>query len=333
VTAARAARGELQLEPTMSATPDLVLLGNLLVDDIVMRDGRTLMGEAGGAMLYAALAARLWDVRVALVTIAGSDYPARALEALAARGVDLEGVRAFGRPGVRTWLLYEPRVRRVIHHLEAPSHLEVSPTLEDIPAAYAAARAFHLAPMPIERQRELAAGIASGTTGASAPGVAELAPPFVSVDPHEPLTDGSFPAWRSVLDHADAFFPGEDEMGLPPHLDPRSLFGPGGAFPRLRFLALKRGAGGGTLLDRASGDARPWSAPRSPVVDATGAGDAFAGGFLAGWLTHADAGLAIQQGVVSASFAIEDWGSRGLMGATPEAARRRQHEWFGRPRP
>ena len=34
-------------------TPDLVVLGNLLVDDIVFADGRTRMGEAGGATLYA----------------------------------------------------------------------------------------------------------------------------------------------------------------------------------------------------------------------------------------------------------------------------------------
>ena len=45
-------------------TPDLVLLGNLLVDDVVFADGSTRMGQAGGAMLYAALAASLWGVRV-----------------------------------------------------------------------------------------------------------------------------------------------------------------------------------------------------------------------------------------------------------------------------
>ena len=41
-------------------TPDLVVLGNLLVDDLVFQDGRTRMGEPGGAVLYAALGAALW---------------------------------------------------------------------------------------------------------------------------------------------------------------------------------------------------------------------------------------------------------------------------------
>ena len=39
--------------------PDLVVLGNLLVDDVVFPDGRTRMGEAGGATLYASLGAAL----------------------------------------------------------------------------------------------------------------------------------------------------------------------------------------------------------------------------------------------------------------------------------
>src|SRR4051794_22811962 len=115
-----------------TAGPDLVLFGNLLVDDIVFEDGRTLMGEAGGAILHAALAAQLWGTRVALVSIAGSDYPRVILDALERRGIDLSGVKQFGRPGGRAWLLHEPGVRRVIHHLDCPSHESISPTISDI---------------------------------------------------------------------------------------------------------------------------------------------------------------------------------------------------------
>ena len=37
----------------------------------------------------------------------------------------------------------------------------------------------------------------------------------------------------------------------------------------------------------------------------------------------------IEQGIVAASFAIEDWGARGLLAATPEQAHARWQEWFG----
>ena len=41
-------------------TPSIVLLGNLLVDDVVLGDGTTRMGQPGGALLYGALGAALW---------------------------------------------------------------------------------------------------------------------------------------------------------------------------------------------------------------------------------------------------------------------------------
>src|SRR5262245_16925800 len=90
---------------SMLEAPDLVFLGNLIVDDMVFTDGRTRFGQAGGAMLYATLGASVWGVTVAVVAPVGSDYPRETLEALKARGVDLSGLRPLGRPGLRHWLL------------------------------------------------------------------------------------------------------------------------------------------------------------------------------------------------------------------------------------
>src|SRR5688572_16234130 len=110
------------------------------------------MGEPGGATLYASLAAALWGVRTGLVSMRGAHYPSWALDALQARGVDLGGVHTIEGAGLRTWLLYEGRRRRVVHHLDGPTHEQVSPTLQHVPEAWHAARAFHLAPMPFEIQ-------------------------------------------------------------------------------------------------------------------------------------------------------------------------------------
>ena len=77
----------------ISHSPELVVLGNLLVDDIVLQDGTTLMGEPGGAVLHVALAASLWGTRVGLVSIAGDNYSRATLQALAERGIDLAGIR------------------------------------------------------------------------------------------------------------------------------------------------------------------------------------------------------------------------------------------------
>jgi len=299
-----------------AAAPDVVLLGNLLVDDIVLRDGRTLMGEPGGAVLHAALASALWEAKVGICSVTGTDYPAEALATLAARGVDLSGVRRLDRTGGRAWLLYEPAVRRTVHHLDCPSHADVSPTLSDVPAAWLAARVFHLAPMPLTRQLDLAHGLA--------PAAGEKR--LVSLDPFELVRDGTLAAWRDVLTHLDLFFVSEDEWRLTG--DVEDVFLTSLAGPRLRHVALKRAANGGRLLDLHARESRTWRSRSRRVVDATGAGDAFAGGFLAGVVTHGDVTRFVEQGIVSASFAIEDWGARGLMAATPDHAAHRHAEWF-----
>ena len=303
-------------EPGARRGVELVVIGNLLVDDIVYPDGRTRMGEAGGAALYLALAARLWGTRVGVSSLQGDDYPVAALAALAERGVDLAGVRALGRNGVRTWLLYEERVRRVIHRLGGPTHEAVSPAPGDLPAAYLGARAFHLAPMPIARQRELIEFLSPRRDAA------------LSVDPHEPVTEASLPAWRELLAHVDVFWPSDDELRLD-HADddPRGTLRrlAGG---RLRLIAWKRGREGGLLYDAKSDVFIEWPPVPRLTGDPTGAGDAFAGGFLAGLLAGADLEGALDRAMVATSFALEDFGARGLLAATPELAERRLDEWF-----
>jgi hypothetical protein len=48
----------------------------------------------------------------------------------------------------------------------------------------------------------------------------------------------------------------------------------------------------------------------------------------AGLVTHGDVGRSIERGIVSASLAIEAWGARGLMVASPAAAEDRRARWF-----
>jgi sugar/nucleoside kinase (ribokinase family) len=296
---------------------DLVCAGNLLVDDVVCPDGRTHMGEAGGAMLYTALGANLWNARVGIVSVAGSDYPLGTLAALEARGVDLGGVRKLGRPGVRTWLLYEKAGRRELHQLERPSHVEVSPRPDGVPDAYRSARALHLSPMPLECQRAFVHRWA-GRSGT-----------LISLDPHEPVREQNLDLWLEVLEHVDAFFAGEDELRLEGVAeDPRAALGRL-ARGRTKLVAFKRGAAGGLLYDRAGRRFIEWSGHPAPVADSTGAGDAFAGGFLAGLLAGSNLETALQQGAVSASFATDDWGAHALLAATSDQAERRRVAWFG----
>jgi sugar/nucleoside kinase (ribokinase family) len=310
-------------------TPDLVLLGNLLVDDVVFADGRTRMGEPGGAMLYAALAASLWGVRTGCVSLLGADYPGAALQALRDRDVALDGVHPLGRNGVRTWLLYEGAVRRVIHRLGCPSHEAVSPEPAHVPAAWRTARAFHLAPMPIETQSALVRAIRDWESPER--------PAHISLDPHLPVTPESLEQYRTLLADVDAFFPSDDEVLLnSPAREPAATLA-SLCTGRLRFVAWKRGAAGGTLLDARTKRAHTWLARAGRVEDPTGAGDAFMAGFVSAQLERQDAEgndlghdsveRALRRGVVTASFAIEGWGADGLLAATSETAQARLAAW------
>jgi sugar/nucleoside kinase (ribokinase family) len=289
-------------------TPSLVLLGNLLVDDVVLPDGNTRMGQPGGAIMYGALGAAIWGTSVGLVSLAGTDYPTTMLDALEKRGVDLAGVHRLDGPGVRTWLLYEGRLRRLVHRLGCPTHEQVSPGPEHIPRTWSSAPAYHLSPMPFSVQRRSLASLATTPDR------------FVSVDPHLPVTEETLGEWRQVLADADAFFPAEDELLLeganvePERVLPRLVAG------RLRFVVFKQAARGGILYDAREDRFHRWSARATKVIDPTGAGDAFAAGFLSAHLEGLPVTACLDRGAVSASFAIEGLGPAALLEATVGAS-------------
>jgi sugar/nucleoside kinase (ribokinase family) len=302
---------------TATVVPSIVLLGNLLVDDVVLADGTSRMAQPGGALLYGALGATVWNSRPGLVSVLGSDYPTPVLDTLQQRGVDLSGVHRLDCPGVRTWLLYEGEVRRLIHRLGCLTHEEVSPRPELIPTGWCAAPAFHLAPMPFAVQRELLTAIRGQTSA------------FASIDPHHPVTEESLHDWRELLAHADAFLPGEDELLLEgAHEDPRQAL-PRLANGRLRFVVLKQGAKGGILYDAHDNRFYAWLARTAAVVDQTGAGDAFSVGLVLARLEGLPIEACLRRAVVTASFAIADWGPDGLLAATRADAEARLREWYG----
>jgi sugar/nucleoside kinase (ribokinase family) len=297
--------------------PSIVLLGNLLVDDVVFADGTTRMGQPGGALLYGALGATVWESRPGLVSVLGDDYPAHVLEKLKQRGVDLTGVQPLGRPGVRTWLLYEGNVRRLVHRLGCPTHEEVSPGPALIPSGWSTARAFHLAPMPFDVQRTLLTALRAHR------------PSFVSIDPHLPVTEETLPEWRDALADADAFLPGEDELLLEgAHANPHRAL-PRLVNGRLRFVVFKRGPKGGILYDAHDDRFYNWDARAATVVDQTGAGDAFGVGLVLAHLEGFPIEACLQRAVVTASFAVADWGPEALLTATRAEAEARLRQWYG----
>lgn len=62
--------------------------------------------------------------------------------------------------------------------------------------------------------------------------------------------------------------------------------------------------------------------PKIKVVDATGAGDAFAASFLSGLLRTGDIAFAIKLGIVNSSSVLSNYGAKNILLSYPEALRR-----------
>jgi sugar/nucleoside kinase (ribokinase family) len=281
------------------SAPDLVLVGNLLVDDLVYDDGTTRMGRPGGALLHAALAASAWKSSVGLVSIVGTDYPKESLELLRHRGVSLEGLVHLPGPGVRVWLLYENGARRMIPRLGRPSHEDVSPLPAHVPKAFYEAKAMHVAPMPRTRQEAVIAALGD---------VSRL----TSVDPCDLVDDSQLPAMRALLTHADVLFVSDDELSLEDA--PRALASL--VHGRTRYVEHRRGREGGVVYE-AFGRTRTWSAHPAKEVEPTGAGDVFAAAFMASLAHGSTLDDAIARGAATASFAVEGVGSDALLTVEP----------------
>jgi ribokinase len=127
---------------------------------------------------------------------------------------------------------------------------------------------------------------------------------------------------RPLLEAVDAILPGAEDIARRGRAhDPVTI---ARRFIRLgaRSVVLKLGSAGSLVL---AADGSAWQVPALPValVDPTGAGDAFCGGFLAGLVATGDPLAAAGWGSASASFAIEARGPRLVPVDRPEAIRRR----------
>ncbi len=312
--------------------PELVVFGCLTLDSIVAADGTLMPQRSGGNALYTALGARVWSDHVGVVSHYGAGYPEAAVDMLRTLGVDTAGVRrrdaehrrvvafAYAPDGSRT-RAFPPELRARIPEADRARFTDSSllpdadaswkafaPGPADVPDAWwRTVRGIHCAFMPVLRHREIAAEVRKQ------PGPAiwlQVDSPWS--DAVDPATDHVTPLLRDL----DALLPSEADAeafapGVPAADTALALCGRG-----TRFVVLKLGSAGCRVYEPAHGLMAEVPVVDVPVVDPTGAGDAFCAGFLAGMLASGDPVAAARHGTVSASFAVEANGLDGLRRAT-----------------
>lgn len=282
----------------------------IILDDVIFPDGRSAMGRPGGGGLYAVSGMRLWQEHVVIYAAVGPDFDASSLQEI---GLDGRGLIVNERPTPRAWQLFEhdgtrtqiPRVTRGDWNAQLVEIVQAEPVDPDIRWAHFLGRGSEI---ELPRVRQLHAA-----------GILLSAEPIVGED----ITPAELGIIQECLAYFTIFSPGESELRhlvgdrpVQDQLRELAQFGP-------RFINLRQGAKGSLVYD--SEVDQFWQVPAAPaqVVDVTGAGNAYCGGFLTGWVSSGSLVQAAAQASVSAAMTIEQIGPRPLRPETMAEAQAR----------
>lgn len=326
-------------------TPTFAIAGKLTREYLLPPTGSPRLDLPGGNLLYAIGGLVVWNNSIGLISKINADYPREWLDDLKERGFDINGVYSdpeSHRADLRSFIAYtdvnERSTSNAVSHfarrgMTFPKSLlgyqpqddtvkdlhetdPLSPVALHVPKEYRDIEFVHLCPFDFTSQSQMVNLFKGGSNQT------------LSLDPAPGYMKPAF--WRDlrvVLQGVKVFLPSEDEM--------RALFwgeshdlwemaqrvsehGP-------RIIVIKRGAQGQLVYDA---DAKKrYEIPAYParLADPTGAGDAFCGGFLAGFQRTNDPKEAALYGNVSASLKIEGIGPFATLDAMPGLAEARLH--------
>jgi sugar/nucleoside kinase (ribokinase family) len=306
-------------------SPRFLVAGQLRRNYVILPDGTARLDVPGGNALFAAVGLTVWepDPPVGLVARIGEDYPQEWLESIRQHGLDIRGVHVLPEAvDVRSFLAYQDRNTRsdeepVVHfarlgmafpkallgYRNPASALDSRTRLlpyslrqGDIPADFMDASAAHLCSLDYLTHSVLPAILrqAEFTT--------------VTLDPSQGYMNPTY--WDDVpalITGLTAFLPAEEEVRSLFHGRSTDLWEMAEALSAYgcEIIVIKCGERGQLLYDAASRSR--WEVPPYParVVDPIGAGDAFCGGFLAGYRRSFDPLQAVLHGNISASLVVE----------------------------
>ena len=131
----------------------------------------------------------------------------------------------------------------------------------------------------------------------------ELGIPFF-YDPSQQIVRLDADALRAGVKHCDALFVNDYEFGL---VEKTTGLGTAEILQHAQFVIITRGEHGADLYTR-QGEMHIPAVPPSQIVDPTGVGDAFRGGFLAGYSRQWSLELCSQMGALAATYCLEQAG-------------------------
>ncbi len=301
-----------QKHVTPSDAQPILIVGSVAFDSVETPHGRADMA-LGGSASYAGIAASYF-ARPRVVGIVGLDFEDHHMRKLSGHGIDVGGIeRADGKTFHWKGRYHENMKERDTLETSLNVFQHFDPA---IPAAYRDTPYVFLG--NIDPQLQLS--VLDQSRGAT----------FVAMDTMNFWINTARDALIEVVKRIDLLFINDEEaMQL---ADEWSVVGAAEKLLRMgpKFVVIKRGEHGAILFGPNLTLFVP-AVPLANVVDPTGAGDAFAGGFVGqlsrtGALDRSSLASALTWGTVMASFTVEAFSVDGICGLAPEriADRRKQ---------
>ena len=284
---------------------DYVVVANIIGDDLILPDGEQRFGILGGAGTYAAAGMRIWSDRVGIVSGVGEDFEGLYGAWFDLNQIDRSGLQSRAPHTPRSWINYKSADERTETPRFGPDHFELmEPTVDDIPAAYHHARGLYLFRDANTRYWDRVFAFQAAYH------------PTIIWEVHVGAANAHH--WErvaAILSRIDLL-----SINLAEARQLCSLTDPARIIEKLlstgiKGVALRTGSEGTIVADQRG----VWRIPayKLDVVDVTGAGNAFTGGFLVGYCTsNSDVRVAGQYGAVSASFMLEQFGPPPTMDTT-----------------
>jgi hypothetical protein len=324
-------------------TPKFIFTGKLNRDFFITAEGNPILDALGGNLPYAAVGFKIWEQSLppGLLARVGEDFPQKWIDDLGKHGFDTRGINVLPKAvDVRNFYSYADKATRVtgdpipfFSKLGLPfpkallgyrdskkaldSRTELSPTSlrqDDIPNDYKEATAAHLCPIDYLTHSLMPAVFRQ--TGFTT----------ITLDPAPGYMNPTY--WNDVpplITGLTAFLPAEEDLrnlfqgrteDLWEMADALAAYG-------CEIIVIKRGEHGQYLLD--AGAKTRWEIPAydSRLVNPTGVGDSFCGGFLAGYRQTYDPVEAVLYGNVSAAIISEGVGPFFALDVLPELPKAR----------
>lgn len=290
----------------------LVAVGTVAFDDIITPFSRA-EKVVGGACTYISLAASYFVKPVQIVSVIGDDFPEETLDYMRKRGVDLRGLQI--KAGEKSFFWAGKYDRDLNSRDTLDTQLNVLATFDPVlPEAYRNAEYLMLGNLTPQVQMRVLKQL-------------KRRPKLVALDTMNFWMDTALADLLRVLKKIDVLTINDEEARQ--LSGEHSLAKAAKAVHKMgpKYLVIKKGEHGALLFNGNSVFFAP-ALPLTEVVDPTGAGDTFAGGFI-GWLastgdlSFGNMKRAVIYGSAMASFCVEKFSIERLKGLTPAMIRNR----------